>query len=134
MSDFIIIIMVVRVAEESYWLSAWLKCPIGLGRGWIDGHHYCDYELTIVFLIYIYIYIYPAWLKYLSICWDTIHSVICFGFRTSFKPLRSNNQMMDGNLFPQRSLAHDYWQAAALMLGKTAGEPSSPFGWPCCPC
>ena len=58
MSDFIIIIMVVRVAQVSYWLSAWLKCPIGLGRGWTGGHHYYDYELTIAI-----INTYPAWLK-----------------------------------------------------------------------
>ena len=40
------------------WLSAWLKCPIGLGREWTGGHHYYDYELTIAI-----INIYPAWLK-----------------------------------------------------------------------
>ena len=42
---------------------------------------------------------------------------------------------MNGNLFSQRSLAHDYWQAPALiMLAEAAGKPPPLFGWPCCPC
>ena len=46
---------------------------------------------------------------------------------------------MNGNLFPQRSLAHDYWQAPALikplpLIAEAAGKPLLLFGWPCCPC
>ena len=48
MSDFVIIIIVVRVCQVSYWLTAWLKCPLGV------------IIMIIVWLVLVLIYIYRS--------------------------------------------------------------------------